>query len=106
MNTRILEIRKSLNLSQEEFSNKIGLKRSSLSEIERGNAPVTERTIIAICSKFNVNEEWLRSGKGKMFNIIDKKYDEFFSIYNDLNPILQDFLIETGKQLIDLQTKL
>ena len=62
MNTRIKEIRKSLNLTQKEFGNAIGLK-SSISEIELGYAPITERTIIAICSKFNVNEQWLRTGK-------------------------------------------
>lgn len=102
MNTRILKVRKSLNLTQEEFATQIGLQRSSLSVIENGNAPVTERTIIAICSKFNVNEKWLRSGEGEMFNITDKNYEEFFDIFKDLNSVLQDFLIETGKNLIDL----
>lgn len=61
MNTRILMIRKYLNLTQLEFSNKIGITRSTLSLVELGNSPVTERTIIAICSKFNVNENWLRT---------------------------------------------
>lgn len=63
MNTRIKELRNFLNLTQFEFSAKIGLKRSSLSDIERGNAPITDRTIIAICSQFNVNEDWLKTGK-------------------------------------------
>lgn len=106
MYQRIKEVRQHLKLFQKDFAQAIGLKQSSYSDIERGNAPITERTIIAICSKFNVNEEWLRTGKGEMFNIIDKKYDEFFSIYNNLNPVLQDFLINTGKELINLQNKL
>ena len=41
-----------------------------------------------------------------MFNITDKKYEDFFNIYNNLNPILQDFLISTAKNLLDAQTKL
>lgn len=106
MNTRILKLRKSLNLTQLEFAKEIGLKQSSYSDIENGNAPITERTIIAICSKFNVNEEWLKTGKGNMFNIIDKKYNDFFQIYNSLNPVLQDFLISVAKNLLDAQTKL
>lgn len=61
MNTRIKELRIALNLKQKEFGNFIGL-RSSISEIENGKAPITDRTIIAICSKFNVNEDWLRTG--------------------------------------------
>lgn len=105
MNTRIKELRNYLKLTQKEFGLKIGLK-SSISEIENGNAPITERTIISICSKFNVNESWLRYGKGEMFNIINKKYDDFFSIFNNLNEPLQDFLIQSAKNLLDTQKKL
>ena len=106
MNTRIKELRNYLKITQNEFSQKIGLKRSSLSDIERGNAPITERTIIAICSQFNVNEEWLRFGQGEMFNSIDKSYNDFFEIFKKLNPVLQDFLIQTAKNLLDTQSKL
>ena len=74
--------------------------------MERGNAPITERTIIAICSKFNANEDWLRYGTGEMFNTIDKSYNEFFEIFKKLNPVLQDFLIQTAKNLLDSQSKL
>lgn len=74
--------------------------------MERGNAPITERTIIAICSKFNVNEDWLRYGTGEMFNTIEKSFNEFFEIFKKLNPVLQDFLIKTAKNLLDSQNKL
>ena len=106
MNTRIIELRKILNLSQTEFAKEISLKQGSISDMERGNAPITERTIIAICSKFNVNEEWLRYGTGEMFNTIEKSYNEFFEIFKKLNPVLQDFLIQTAKNLLDSQNKL
>lgn len=106
MNSRIKELRKILKLTQSEFGSKIGLKPTSLCDIEQNRCNVTERVIIAICSKFNVNENWLRNGEGEMFNTIDKKYNEFFSIYNNLNEPLQDFLIQTAKNLLDTQKKL
>lgn len=106
MNTRITELRKSLNLTQQQFAQQIGITRSALSLNELGKSPIQERTIIAICSKFNINEEWLRFGNGQMFNTIDKKYNEFFEIYNNLNPVLQDFLISSAKNLLDAQSKL
>lgn len=106
MNTRIKELRKILKLTQAEFSSKIGLKPSSLCDIEQNRCSVTERVIIAICSKYNVNENWLRTGEGEMFNTINKKYDEFFSVYNSLNEPLQDFLIQTAKNLLNTQKKL
>ena len=105
MNTRIKELRNFLNLSQREFGNAIGL-RSSISEIENEKAPITERTIIAICSKFNVNEDWLRYGKGEMFITEDLKFNEFYFIFKKLSKPLQDFLIQTAKNLLDTQNKL
>lgn len=41
-----------------------------------------------------------------MFNSIDKSYNDFFEIFKKLNPILQDFLIQTAKNLLDTQSKL
>lgn len=106
MNERIFELRKSLNLTQEDFGKAIGMAGSTISDIEKNRCPVTEKTIIAVCSKFNVNEDWLRSGNGNMFQILDKKHDEFFSIFKDLHQALQDFLIRTAKDLLDTQKHL
>lgn len=41
-----------------------------------------------------------------MFNSIDKSYNDFFEIFKKFNPILQDFLIQTAKNLLDTQSKL
>lgn len=106
MNTRIKEIRKSLNITQEEFGNQIGLTRSVISEMENATAPILDRTIFLICSKFNVNEEWLRNGNGEMFNFTDKRFKEFFDIYNNLSKPLQDFLFSTALELLKTQGKL
>lgn len=106
MNQRILELRKSLNLSQTEFGEQIGMKASSISDIEKSKCIVTEKTIIAVCSKFNVNEEWLKTGNGNMFLEYDKKHDEFFSVFQNLKEPLQDFLIRTARDLLDTQDKL
>ena len=105
MNTRIKELRTFLGLTQKEFGSKLGFK-SSISEIENGTAPIVERTIVSICSVFNVNEEWLRTGKGAMFITEDTKLNEFFEIYSCLDKPLKDFLIECAKNLLDAQNKL
>lgn len=106
MNTRIKELRKLLKLSQREFGAIIGIRGSSESDIENGRCKVTERIIIAICAKFNVNEKWLRTGEGHMFNEDDKKFNEFFDLYKNLSSPLQDFLIQVCKDLLDTQSKL
>lgn len=68
MNERIKELRKTLNMTQEEFSKRIGLSRNFIAQIEIGTKTPSERTISDICREFNVNEEWLRTGNGEMFN--------------------------------------
>ena len=106
MNERIIKLRKALGLSQSEFAEKIGVARTTISGIELNKATITKRTILSICSIYNVNEKWLREGIGEMFNIIDKRYDEFFDTFQNLNPVLQEYLIKCAENLLDAQNKL
>ena len=71
MNTRIKEVRKAKKMTLEEFGEVIGLKKSAMSHIESGKNSATDRTVMLICKEFNVNEEWLRTGEGEMFNPMD-----------------------------------
>lgn len=103
MNGRIRELRKTLNLSQKDFAKKIGLKQNAISYMEKNGATVTEQNIKTICSQYNVNEYWLRTGHGKIFVENKKKQKEFFDIFDALSPILQDYLIKTAKDLLDTQ---
>ena len=64
---RIKEVRKTLGLTLEEFGNKIGVTKTTISRIENGVNSVTNQMLISICREFGVNEEWLRSGEGDMF---------------------------------------
>lgn len=65
---RVKYLRKSiLKLTQDDFANKLHMKRSTISVMEIGKISVTDRNIITICETFNVNEHWLRTGEGEMF---------------------------------------
>ncbi|RDY27507.1 helix-turn-helix domain-containing protein [Lachnotalea glycerini] len=64
MNTRIKDIRKTLDMSQDAFAQRIGMKGSSISLLESGGRNITEQVIKLICKEFNVNEDWLRTGAG------------------------------------------
>lgn len=66
--SRILELRKELGLTQEEFARRLGITGSGLSNIEKGKRGLTEQMTLAICREFNVNEQWLRTGEGEMIN--------------------------------------
>lgn len=81
MKERIKEVRKKLNLTQQEFADRIGIKRNTIANYETGrNAPVNS-VISLICREFSVSEEWLRYGTGDMFMPVP---DEFAAYVEDL----------------------
>ena len=71
MKDRIKQLRKALELTQQEFADKIGVKRNSFANYETGRNTPIDAIIVSMCREFNVNEEWLRTGKGEMFNKMD-----------------------------------
>lgn len=66
-NERVKELRKALGLTQEKFGERVGLKKSAISQIESGVNGVTDQLLLSVCREFNVNEDWLRTGEGSMF---------------------------------------
>lgn len=67
MKDRFKELRKELNVTQQEFADKLKISRNFVAQIEMGNKVPSDRTIDDVCREFNVNEEWLRTGNGDMF---------------------------------------
>lgn len=66
MKDRIKKIRKEQNLTQQQFVKILGVSRSNLAGYESGTRVPSDAAISLICSKFNVNERWLRTGEGEM----------------------------------------
>lgn len=67
MNERIKELRKCLDMTQEQFASKLGIKRGAIANYEIGRNVPVDSVVSLICSKFSVNEVWLRTGEGEMF---------------------------------------
>ena len=64
---RIKQIRKDQNQTMEVFGQRIGVTRNSISMIESGRNNPSDQTIRSICREFSVNETWLRTGEGDMY---------------------------------------
>ena len=80
MNERIKELRKALGLTQQDFADKIGIKRNSYANYETGRNTPLDAIIVSICREFSVNETWLRTGEGEMFQPLsrDEELAQFF----------------------------
>ena len=67
MNERLKKLRKTLDMTQQEFADRIGTKRNTIAKYETDTNVPSAAVICLICREFGVNEEWLRTGKGEMF---------------------------------------
>ena len=67
MHERIKYLRKTLDLTQQEFSDRIGIKRGAVANYEVGRNDPTDSVVALICREFGVSEQWLRYGTGEMF---------------------------------------
>ena len=65
MKDRIRKIRRDLDLTQQEFADRIGVKRGAIANYEIGRNVPTDSVVSLICREFGVNEEWLRDGPAR-----------------------------------------
>jgi len=102
---RLKQLRKVLKMNQTNFAKELGITQTAYSMIENGNNPLSDRHIKVICSCFNVNENWLRTGDGDMF--FSSPYEkEFTDIFGHLTPETQQYLLLMAKELLNTQQKL
>jgi transcriptional regulator with XRE-family HTH domain len=64
---RLKTLRKTLKLSQDQFSEIVGLSQAAYSQTEQGRRKVTLYAIETLIERFNVNPMWLITGKGAMY---------------------------------------
>lgn len=93
---RIKILRKEKNLSMEDFGAVIGMGKSAVSRIENGVNGTTDQTIRSICREFGVNEHWLRTGEGEMFEqtretVLDRLAAEY-SLDKEQVSVIENFL--------------
>lgn len=119
MKDRIRQLRKELGMNQTDFGERIGVKQGSIAGYESGARTPLDAVVASICREFNVNEEWLRNGTGKMFveakenSIVakatmllgekDPLFEAFIDTYSKLAPknreILQQFMSDLSRAL-------
>ena len=77
---RIKKIRKAKDMTQEEFAKRLGIKRNTVATYEVGKSDPSDSAVVLMCTVFNVNESWLRTGEGEPYVELtrEKKIEDFF----------------------------
>ena len=108
MNERIKKLRKALDITQQEFADRINVKRNTVATYELGRSEPSNSAIALICREFNVSETWLRTGEGEMFIEVDAdkelatlfaKFAQSTIVKND--PFTKTILIEIMKFMVE-----
>lgn len=102
MKERLKELRKSLGLTQQEFADRLHIKRTNIGNYEVGVSLPPDSVVALICREFNVSEEWLRNGTGEMF--IPMSLDE--EIASFIGDIQSDIEENFKKRFISALSKL
>ncbi|WP_315270305.1 helix-turn-helix transcriptional regulator [Oribacterium sinus] len=102
MKDRLKKLRKTLNLTQQKFADKLGVKQNTIAQYEMGRNDPSDAVIISICREFGVSEEWIRTGKGDMF--IPMTRDEEIATF--IGSIQADVDDTFKKRLISVLAKL
>lgn len=105
---RIKYLRKTLNLSQEAFGERLGVKKAAISKIEKGENGLKEQLAKLICKEFNVDYLWLMGDdEVDMFrkaprDIIDK-LGEQYNLDEKSKVIVETYLNATEEEKIVIE---
>lgn len=102
MKDRVKKLRKELDLTQQKFADKLGVKRNTVGQWECGINPLTDQIINSICREFDVSETWLRTGEGEMF-IAKTRNQQLADFVND---VMEDVNDSFRKRFLEALSKL
>ncbi|MDE7266087.1 MAG: helix-turn-helix transcriptional regulator [Lachnospiraceae bacterium] len=103
INKRVKEIRKSNDLTMEKFGERIGVTKSTISNIENGNRGVTDQMFKSICREFNVREEWLRDGIEPVYDLSEESGIEYIELLmNGVDSSFRDIILDIIKSYSEL----
>lgn len=101
-NTRIRKLRKTLDLTQQAFADRLNIKRNTVATYEAGKSNPSDAAINLICREFNVSEEWLRTGEGEMFRELSR--DQELAIF--FGDVLRGESDDFRKRFISMLSRL
>lgn len=119
INERVAALVKDLGVTKVEFAKRLNVSSQFVSKVCSGTSGVSDRTIMDICDKYHVNEEWLRHGEGEMFQqrtreeeieyffgkVSDAPDDDFrrsfISVLAKLNEDQWELLADMATKLVD-----
>lgn len=104
INERIKEVRQYLKLSQAKFAKNLCLSSGYIAGIELEKRRANDRIVRLISITYGVNEEWLKTGEGSMYDrASNARIEQAMKIFRELKAEFQCHVLRLMENLIDLQ---
>ena len=123
MRERIRKLRRTLDLTQKGFADRLGITRGTITNYEIGRNEPVASVISLICKEFNVSEKWLRTGEGEMFlpkpknelEALTKRYDltavdkilleKYIKLDPNARQTIIDFILNVSREIDSVTEK-
>lgn len=98
--------RSNMNYTQQQVADLMGITKSTYCGYETGKRQPDVAKIKQLANILNTSGDiLLETNYPPKGTINTEKEKEFLNIFNELPPILQDYLIKTAKDLLETQSK-
>lgn len=120
---RIKKVRKALDLTQQEFGEKIGSTQNAIGNYETGHRNPSSSVINNICKTFDISEKWLRTGEGEMLlakptaaldalavehSLSNSDYtliEKFLTLKPESRKTITDFMMEVATSISSMEAE-
>lgn len=90
---RLKYLRDQLNLTTRAFGASINMSGGAITNMEKGQRNITDRTIRDICREYNVNPDWLINGNEPMYEDMVSDLD----IDDDVKELVKQYSLLDDK---------
>jgi transcriptional regulator with XRE-family HTH domain len=98
---RFIELRKKYGPTQMKFGRLLGLSDGTISTIEAGLRPISEKHIKLICGTLGINEIWFKTGEGLIFTEEIPGQKQLLEAFRQLSPEGRKAAIKLVEALLD-----
>lgn len=101
---RIKQVRKYLGLSQAKFAENLCLSGGYVSGLESEKRKTNDRIVRLIGITYGVNEIWLKTGEGQMYDrVANARSEQAMKLFRELRPEFQEHALQQIDNLLNLQ---
>ena len=100
---RFIELREKRLITQDDMGRLLGVSNMTISRMESGKTPISEKHIKLICGALGVHEKWLKTGEGPIFTDDTPGQKQLLDAFRQLSPEGRKLAIKVVEAMVDYE---